>query len=485
MSFHQGEHSVTLQEQLRRTRDMLNDRLAARQTATDTLTALRADESTTEDQARAAVTARGAIDSEIDTLTARETELVAEIERDEAMSRLAQRVSPATPGIDARAGQAGVLPGAGGNVRVGQEPRAYQRETDPQGRQFMRDVGLRHLHGSGAAESNERLARHMQEVRVEQGEYLARAAGTGAFAGLTVPQYLTESYAPLARAMRPFADACNHHDLPADGMTLNISRITTGTSAAIQASENTAVSNTDIDDTLLTINVQTNAGQQTLSRQAVERGTGTEDVTVQDLFRAYATTLDNTLVNQATTGLAASATTQTYTDASPTGPEQYAQIIKAQAGVEAIMLNMASGDNIAVMHSRRWYALQSSLSATFPIISNGMTPAFAGENFNNTYGSGARGRLPNGTPVIVDNNIVTNLGASTNQDEIYVADRMECHLWEDPNAPVFIRAEQPAAASLGILFVLYGYFAYTFGRYPGQSQKITGTGLTPPLFDGL
>jgi hypothetical protein len=49
---------------------------------------------------------------------------------------------------------------------------------------------------------------------------------------------------------------------------------------------------------------------------------------------------------------------------------------------------------------------------------------------------------------------------------------------------VFIRAEQPAAASLGILFVLYGYFAYTFGRYPGMQQKITGTGLTPPLFDG-
>lgn len=472
-----------MNEQLRRLRATLTERLAARQAATDNLTALRANEATTEAEARAAVDARRAIDAEIDTLTTQESELLAEIERDEAMSRLAQRVTPATPGVRT-SGQPGVLPGTGTDIRVGAEPRTYSREQDPTGRTFLRDVGLRHLHGMGAGESNERLDRHMAEVRVEQAQYLSRAAGTGAFAGLVVPQYLTGMYAPLARAMRPFADACNHHDLPSDGMTLNISRITTGTSAALQASENTAVSNTDIDDTLLTIPVQTNAGQQTLSRQVIERGTGTEEVTVQDLFRAYSTTLDNTLINQATTGLAASATTQTYTDASPTGPEQYAQIIKAQAGVEAIMLNMASGDNIAVMHSRRWYALQSSLSATFPIISNGMTPAFAGENFSNTYGSGARGRLPNGTPVIVDNNIVTNLGASTNQDEIYVADRMECHLWEDPNAPVFIRAEQPAAASLGVLFVLYGYFAYTFGRYPGQNQKITGTGLTPPLFDG-
>jgi hypothetical protein len=484
MPFHQGVTTVNLQEQLRRLRAQLSERLAARQTATDHLTALRADSTTTEDQARAAVSARSEIDAEIDTLTARESELVSEIERDDAMGRLAQRVTPAAPGTDVRTGQAGVLPGTGTNIRVGQEPRAYSRESDPSGRVFLRDVGLRHAFQGGARESNERLDRHMAEVRVEQGQYLQRAAGTGAFAGLVVPQYLTEAYAPLARAMRPFADACNHHDLPPDGMTLNISRITTGTSAALQASENTGVSNTDIDDTLLPISVQTNAGQQTLSRQAVERGTGTEDVTVQDLFRAYATTLDNTLINQATTGLAASATTQTYTDASPTGPEQYAQIIKAQSGVESIMLNMASGDNIAVMHSRRWYGLQSSMSAAFPMISQPGMNGAAGVNLAETYGSGARGRLPNGTPVIVDNNIVTNLGASTNQDEIYVADRMECHLWEDPNAPVFIRAEQPAAASLGILFVLYGYFAYTFGRYPGQNQKITGTGLTPPLFDG-
>jgi hypothetical protein len=59
-------------------------------------------------------------------------------------------------------------------------------------------------------------------------------------------------------------------------MTVNISRITTATSVALQASENTAVSETNIDDTLLTENVQTAAGQQTLSRQAIDRGTGVD-----------------------------------------------------------------------------------------------------------------------------------------------------------------------------------------------------------------
>jgi hypothetical protein len=433
---------------------------------------------TTDAEVEALAIERKSLDAEIATLETTAGQLRAEIAQDEAMERLQSEIVAGSGAVR--------LPGQPGDqLRVGNEPRAYSRETDPSGRLFLRDVGLQHLHGNRATESNQRLDRHMQEVRVEQAEYLERAAGTGAFAGLVVPQYLTEEYAPLARAMRPFADACNHHDLPPDGMTLNLSRITTGTSTALQASENAAVSETNIDDTLLPISVQTNAGQQTLSRQAVERGTGTEDVTVQDLYRAYATTLDNTLINQATTGLAASATTVTYTDASPTGPELYAQIIAAQAGVEGIMLNMASGDNIVVMHSRRWYKLQSSLSASYPLISQpGLAMGQSGINYTETYGKGVRGLLPNGAPVIVDNNIVTNLGGGTNQDEVYVADRMECHLWEDPNAPVFIRAEQPAAASLGILFVLYGYFAYTFGRYPGQNQKVTGTGLVTPVFDG-
>src|SRR6266702_1380463 len=101
-----------------------------------------------------------------------------------------------------------------------------------------------------ADDAADRLARHMSEEQVERGQYLERAAGTGAFAGLTVPQYLTDLYAPATAALRPFADICNRHELPAQGMTVNISRITTATSVALQASENAAVSETNIDDSL-------------------------------------------------------------------------------------------------------------------------------------------------------------------------------------------------------------------------------------------
>jgi hypothetical protein len=366
-------------------------------------------------------------------------------------------------------------------ARVGMEERTYRADKDPHGKGFLMDVCRQFMFQD--VEAAHRLARHMQEERVERAEYLMRAVGTGAFAGLTVPQYLTELYAPATAALRPFADVCNRHPLPESGMSVNISRITTSSSADIQSSQNTAVSETNMDDTLLTVNVQTAAGQQTVSRQAIDRGTGIEDVTMQDLFNRVATVLDSTLINQATTGLSAVATAVTYTDASPTGAELYPKVLGAAAGVEAALLAMGRPSH-AVMHSRRWYWLSSQMSDTWPLINWAGLPVQAGgvANTGSSYASGVRGVLPCGLEVIVDNNIATNLGTGTNEDELYVVPNSECHLWEDPSAPLFIRAEQPAAASLGVLLVAYSYFAYTFGRYSNGMQKVAGTGLVTPSF---
>lgn len=369
-------------------------------------------------------------------------------------------------------------------ARVNREERTYHRGNTADGGPFLQDVVRQMLFRD--VEAEQRLSRHMREERVERGHYLQRAAGTGAFAGLTVPQYLTEMYAPATAAMRPFADACNQHALPDSGMTVNISRITTATSVALQASENSAVSETNIDDTLLTLNVQTAAGQQTLSRQAIERGTGVDGVVMDDLFRRYATTLDSTLVNQASTGLSASGTSVPYADASPTAAELWPKLLGAASGVESALLGMGQAD-IAVMHTRRWYWFQSQLTTAWPLVGQ---PGFGGNgpgegalmlNTGVNYGRGARGILPSGMVVITDNNVPTTKGGGT-EDEIYVVSSRECHLWEDPNAPVFIRAEQPAVASLGVLLVLYGYFAYTFGRFANAVQLIGGTGLIAPTF---
>ncbi len=366
-------------------------------------------------------------------------------------------------------------------ARVGQEERTYHQGNTGRGGKFLNDVVKQFLYND--SEANARLSRHMNEERVERGQYLERAAGTGAFAGLVVPQYLTEMYAPALSNLSPFADICNTHDLPEQGMTVNISRITTATSVALQASENTSVSNTDIDDTLLTETIQTAAGQQTLSRQAIERGTGVESVVMDDLFRRYAATKDSTLLNQATTGLDALAgtTAGAYVDASPTAAEMWPKLLGAASAVETALLGLGS-PRVAVMHPRRWYWMQSQLTTAWPAFGQpGIGGQRLGESNGNEYGSGFRGVLPSGLAVVTDANVTTTAGGGT-EDRIYIVEPAECHLWEDPNAPVFIRAEQAAAASLGVLMVLYGYFAYSFRRFTNAVQAISGTGMAAPTF---
>ncbi|GGV34164.1 hypothetical protein GCM10010182_67540 [Actinomadura cremea] len=369
----------------------------------------------------------------------------------------------------------------GSRVQVVSEERTYRRDSDPYGTNFLMDVSRSFLFQD--VEASSRLQRHMAEERVERAEYFSRAVGTGAFSGLVVPQYLTDLYAPATASLRPFADVCNRHPLPPDGMSVNISRVTTATSAALQASENAGVSETNMDDTLLTIPIQTAAGQQTISRQAVDRGTGIEDVAMQDLFNRVATVLDSTLLNQASTGLANVATNSTYTDENPSGTELYPKILGAASSVEAALLAMGRPSH-AIMHSRRWYWLSSQMSATWPMVNWTNLPVQAAgqANAGSSYNSGVRGVLPCGLEVVTDNNVVTGAGSGTDEDEIYVVAASECHLWEDPNAPMFIRAEQPAAASLGVLLVAYSYFAYTHARYSGGASKISGTGLIQPVF---
>ncbi|MFG2899531.1 phage major capsid protein [Streptomyces zaomyceticus] len=461
---------MTLAQLIAQAREALTAAIAVRQREQDALVALRSDPDLTEAAVTERVTARDTADAEV---TARQTALdtlLAEQVREDEIAALSARVTPAAtraPAYDRVA-------------RVGAEERTYRPDQDRRGAGFQADVLGAAL---GDYEAGARLARHMSEERVERGGQI-RAVGTGAFAGLVIPQYLTDMYAPLARANRPFADACRRRPLPATGMTVEISRVTTGSSVDNQSAENAAVAEQDMDDTALSIPVRTAAGQQTASRQSVERGSGVEDVILDDLFRAYGSRLDTTMLNAATVGLSNVATAVAYTDASPTTAELYPKVIEGLSGVEAALLDQASGDNLAVMHSRRWYWMQNAMGTSYPLITQpGVVAQTLGANYAEAYGRGVRGILPNGTPVIVDNNVATNLGAGTNEDEIYLVDRQECHLWEDPDAPVYIRAEQPKAANLGIVMVVYGYYAFTFQRQP-HARKIAGTGLITPTFTG-
>ena len=356
--------------------------------------------------------------------------------------------------------------------------RTYTRNAERRGVSFLRDL----VNRMQDPIANDRLLQHQREATVA-GEVETRDVGTGAFTGLVVPQYLTELVAPLRRAGRPTADICNIHELPEDGMTVNISRITTGTAAAIQATENAAVQETDADDTLLTVNVRTIAGQQDVSRQAIDRGTGIDQIIIADLVRAYNTTLDSQIINaDGTSGthLGIRSTTSivavTWTDASPTAAELYPKLADV---IQQIQSGVFMGVSHFVVHPRRWWWIASQLSSTFPLLQfPGTAPQVAGNLGDTSYESSGRNIL--GIPVVLDGNIPTNLG--TNEDVILGVTAAELHLWEDPNAPLLIRAEQTAAGNLSVKLVVYGYSAFSAGRYPGAHGALTGSGLILPVF---
>ena len=365
-----------------------------------------------------------------------------------------------------------------GGAKVTREERTY---TPNSGASFIKDAFNAQFKSDFSA--SDRLARHMREEEVER-----RDGTTANFEGLVVPQYLTDLAAPLARAGRPTADfATNKMALPASGMTLNISRMTTGTSTAIQQTQATDVSETDADDTLLTINVRTIAGQQDLSRQAIERGTGIDSFVIGDLIRSWHTTLDSQVLNGAGTngtikGIRNSGgSAVTFTATTPTVALLYPKLADA---LQKVQSNVFTTPTAWIMHPRRLAFLLAGVDGqNRPLV----VPAAGGPMNAVSTGSGTAqygnsGYQLLGLPIITDASVATDLGAGTNQDEIYLVDGREMHLWEQPGSPFSLRFEATTAGSLTVKSVVYGYAAFTAERYPLAASIISGTGLAAPTF---
>jgi len=366
-----------------------------------------------------------------------------------------------------------------GGATVTREARTYSPEGDAS---FVKDAFTAKFSNDYAA--SERLARHSREEEIER-----RSVGTGNFAGLVIPQYLVDLAAPFARAGRPTADfATNKMALPAAGMTLNISRMTTGTSTAVQAAENDAISNTNADDTLLTVNVRTIAGQQDISKQAIERGTGIDQFIIQDLIRGWHTTLDNQILNGTGSSGQILGITDTsgvntvgFTESSPTVALLYPKLADAY---QKIQTSVFQNPTHWIMHPRRLAFLLAGVDGSqrplvLPALNGAMNAVAVGAGAA-AYGNS--GYTMMGLPIIADANVVTDNGAGDDEDRIYCVNAGELHLWEQAGSPFALNFDATGAGSLTIKSVVYGYSAFTAGRYPGAVSIISGTGLVAPTF---
>ena len=353
-------------------------------------------------------------------------------------------------------------------VSVKSEPRTYTENGE---QSFIRDAFAAQFSNDYAAQ--QRLARHMTEERVER-----RDVTSTAFAGLIVQQFLTDLAAPLARAGRPVADRARRHQLPAQGLTISISKVTTGSAVAVQT-EGAAVQETNMDDTKLDLTVSTIAGQQNVSRQSIERGTNIDSLVMADLAAEYQTLVDSTLVAEL---LASAGQSVTYTDGTPTVAELYPKVADA---VQKVQTTYFAGPNSIIMHPRRLaFFLAAVDSSARPIA----VPLAAGPQNATVLGQGSpqygnSGYSIMGLPVITDASVSIVQGSGTNEDTIFVGNLQELHLFEQGNGdPMMLRFEQPKAAELDITMIVYGYIAVTANRYPNAWAKIGGTGLVTPTF---
>ncbi len=291
-----------------------------------------------------------------------------------------------------------------GNVVVTDEPLTYRANGD---HNFFQDMYRAQVLSDPAAQA--RQTRHMQEMEIEY-----RDSSSTNFSGLVVPQYLVNEAASLARAGSPVLQNSRRLNLPADGLTVNISRITTGTSISAQSAENAALTESSPDDTLLSVNVNSYGGFADISRQAIDRGSGVDSIIIADMALAYATAVDADVIN----GSGSSGThlgilnvsginDVDQDDASPTAAETFQTIIK---GISEVNSNYYLPPDVIFLHPRRWAYISGGLDSNSrplvnPQANNPTDPIAVGSAAG--YGS-VVGNIA-GVDVVTDANIPTNL----------------------------------------------------------------------------
>jgi HK97 family phage major capsid protein len=459
-------------------------------------------------------TAIRTIDDEITTVTARITDLEEDEKREQAAAA-----------AYAQAGQTGERRERNiGGARVGNEPRAYDRD---QRHSYFLDLARDQLgrgDGDGGVQaSRERLRRHAAELAVEMParEANRRAAAQRALEGIeglkpehresafergnshvmaeqranpsrtdgsggyfVPPLWMVDQFIDLPRFGRQTANLCRNMPLPAGTDSINLPKVATGTATGAQTADNTAVTSADMTDTFVQAPVRTVAGQEDVALQLLDQSPiAFDEVILGDLHADYNARLDIQVISGSGTagqhlGIlnVASINGVTYTDASPTLPEMYVPFAQAASLVYKNRKLPATG---AVVLPSIWYWATAQLDTTNrPLI---VPPQLAwnpaGTQMDLATGDGPAGMLAMGLPAYIDGNLPTNLGAGTNESRIIVARWMDLYLWEGAMQTRVL--SEVLSSTMQVRFQLYCYSAYMAGRRPEAISVVSGTGVIP------
>jgi HK97 family phage major capsid protein len=417
-----------------------------------------------------ASTKREAIEKEIGPVAERVTELREQDKREKAAA--AARVET---------GEAGEQRG---NATV-TDPPVYVRNGG-NGQSYFRDLAKAKFSDDPEAASRLRRNSAMAQESRALGNTNAAGGSGGEFAP---PAWLVDDYVALVRAGRVTANLFNAHPIPAGTSSINLPKVLTGTTVALQSSQNSALSQTDLTTGSVQTGFATLGGKQLVSQQLLDQSAlNFDQVILGDLASAYAQQVGSQVLNGTGTGSGTNAvvnglanatagTTTTWTQASPTVAGFYGQSAKTLAAFETARY---APPTAWLMHPRRWYWLVAQVdSNNRPLVvpqGNAFNPVATQESMP---AAGLAGMYL-GLPVYIDPNIATNGGAGTNQDNVYLLKQDDLWFFESTPQPEVFR--ETYADSAGVLFRMMGYVGTILNRYTASIAVISGTGLVTPAF---
>jgi hypothetical protein len=163
-------------------------------------------------------------------------------------------------------------PSAGGGQAGAAEERLHRWETVDVPDLIRRDRGAYEFYRSQAIEAyrGQHLTPNDHSARLLRSWTFPEARDTDA-GGLATPQYLTADFARFFTAASPVASQARQESLPASGLQVSVPKLQSGFDVEIQTAENDAIASSSATSTFDTAPVDTFAGQQTVSYQALER----------------------------------------------------------------------------------------------------------------------------------------------------------------------------------------------------------------------
>lgn len=366
-------------------------------------------------------------------------------------------------------------------VTVVEEPNPVYRKDQPTGPSFFRDLAAFQLSNGSLGSISEARDRLVRSQETRAGDMTTVAGAGGEFAP---PAWLISDFVTLARGGRVTADLCHSEVLPSGISSVHLPKVASGTTVGVQATQNSALSDTAMTTTSVSSGITTIGGKQIISMQLLQQsGIPFDRVILGDLAAAYAVGVDNQVLYGSNgsgqlNGLVNVANNTAFTSSSPApasvtnANSLYYTVQKAAAAAQTSIFMPVDA---VVMHPSRWAWILGSVDANARpyVIPDG-------GNYNPLGVTGQQvAQGPAGHfgsyPVYTDPNISLAANSATNQDEIYLIRRDECWLYESPVQTASFDATYADNAS--VLFRVLGYLAFIANRRSGAVQSIRGTGL--------